>query len=42
MSSRRAGSEIAEEGRTDIRLWLEDMKARDRVHADTIFNGKED
>ncbi len=35
------GSDLARAARTDIRLWIEDVTSRDRVHADTIFNGKE-
>ena len=42
-----AGSEAAEEERTKLRLWIEDLGSdaatgTDRVHHDTAFNGKEE
>ena len=42
-----AGSEAAEEERTELRLWIEDLGSdratgTDRVHHDTVFNGKEE
>ena len=36
-----AGSEAAMEDRTDVRLWIEEQGMTNRVHHDTIFNGKE-
>ena len=36
-----AGSEAAMEDRTDVRLWIEEQGTTNRVHHDTIFNGKE-
>ncbi|MFN3969880.1 MAG: cytochrome c oxidase accessory protein CcoG [Gemmobacter sp.] len=36
----RPGSAAAEGERTSLRLWVEDMGSTDRVHHDTIFNGK--
>ena len=41
-----AGSEAGEEERTELRLWIEDLGSgvttgTDRVHHDTVFNGKE-
>ncbi len=38
----RAGSEAAGEDRTKLRLWVEDTGTSDRIHSDTIFNGKDD
>jgi cytochrome c oxidase accessory protein FixG len=35
-----AGSGPATSDRTDLRLWVEDLETHDRVHHDTIFNGK--
>jgi cytochrome c oxidase accessory protein FixG len=42
-----AWSEAAEEERTELRLWIEDLGSdtatgTDRVHHDTVFNGKEE
>jgi polyferredoxin len=42
-----AGSEAAEEERTELRLWIEDLGSdavigTDRVHHDTVFNGQEE
>ena len=37
-----AGSHAAGEDRTDLRLWVEDLGNTDRIHSDTIFNGKDD
>jgi cytochrome c oxidase accessory protein FixG len=42
-----AGSEAAEEERTKLRLWIEDLgsdtaTSTDRVHHDTVFNGKDE
>ena len=36
------GSEAATEDRTAVRLWVADTEGKDRVHHDTVFNGKED
>ncbi len=36
------GSHAASEDRTHLRLWIEDMGGSDRVHVDTVFNGKDD
>ena len=36
------GSEAATEDRTAVRLWIADTEGKDRVHHDTVFNGKED
>ena len=35
-----AGSDAANAERSDVRLWVEDLRSSDRVHKDTIFNGK--
>ncbi|MEZ5778746.1 MAG: cytochrome c oxidase accessory protein CcoG [Paracoccaceae bacterium] len=35
------GSEAAAAERTDLRVWIEDIKSADRIHVDTVFNGKE-
>jgi cytochrome c oxidase accessory protein FixG len=35
-------SHAAEEDRTEVRLWVEEQGTTNRVHHDTIFNGKED
>lgn len=35
-----AGSPAAVAERRDLRLWIEDLGSKDRVYADTIFNGK--
>jgi len=42
-----AGSPAATTDRTEFRLWIEDLGSdtqpgTDRVHHDTVFNGKED
>ncbi len=37
-----AGSHAARQERTDLRLWAEDLGSTDRVHHDTVFNGKDD
>ncbi|WP_431298159.1 cytochrome c oxidase accessory protein CcoG [Tabrizicola sp. BL-A-41-H6] len=37
-----AGSEAATEDRTDVRIWVEQQGTTNRVHHDTVFNGKED
>ncbi len=34
------GTPAAEAERTDLRLWVEDLAAGQRVHHDTIFNGR--
>ena len=34
------GSAAAVAKRTPVRLWIEDVKGGDRIHVDTIFNGK--
>ncbi|ULB08845.1 cytochrome c oxidase accessory protein CcoG [Cereibacter azotoformans] len=34
------GTSAAEAERTDVRLWVEDLSAAQRVHHDTIFNGR--
>ena len=36
------GSDAATEDRTDLRLWVADIEGTDRVHHDTVFNGKDD
>ena len=36
------GSGAAVSDRTDVRLWVEEQGTTNRVHHDTIFNGKED
>jgi cytochrome c oxidase accessory protein FixG len=36
-----AGSEAATADRTDVRIWIEEQGTTNRVHHDTIFNGKE-
>lgn len=36
------GSEAAREDRTDLRLWVADTEGKDRVHHDTVFNGKDE
>ncbi|MCX7286868.1 MAG: cytochrome c oxidase accessory protein CcoG [Rhodobacterales bacterium] len=36
-----AGSEAATADRTDVRIWIEQLGTTNRVHHDTIFNGKE-
>ncbi|MEZ5883343.1 MAG: cytochrome c oxidase accessory protein CcoG [Paracoccaceae bacterium] len=35
-----AGTKMATEDRTALRLWVEDMNSTDRVSEDTVFNGK--
>jgi cytochrome c oxidase accessory protein FixG len=35
------GSPAATDDRTPLRLWIEDMGGTDRVHHDTVFNGKD-
>ncbi|WP_241427622.1 cytochrome c oxidase accessory protein CcoG [Fertoeibacter niger] len=37
-----AGSRAAGTDRTDLRLWVADLGNTDRIHSDTIFNGKDD
>jgi cytochrome c oxidase accessory protein FixG len=37
-----AGTAAASTGRTDIRLWVEDIVDGDRVSKDTVFNGRVD
>ena len=37
-----AKSQAAQENRTDLRLWVEDLGNTDRIHSDTIFNGQDD
>ncbi len=39
-SSAAAGSPAALANRTDVRLWVADTEGNDRVHHDTVFNGK--
>ncbi|MFN3844373.1 MAG: cytochrome c oxidase accessory protein CcoG [Paracoccaceae bacterium] len=36
------GSEPAKADRTEIRMWFEELGTPNRVHHDTVFNGKED
>jgi cytochrome c oxidase accessory protein FixG len=36
-----AGSEAAQETRTDFRIWVEDLESNERTHEDTHFNGLE-
>ena len=35
------GTRAAEEDRSDVRIWVEELGTTNRVHHDTIFNGKE-
>ena len=35
-----AGTKMATDDRTEVRLWVEDMNSTDRVSEDTVFNGK--
>ena len=35
-------SEAATEDRTDLRLWVSRVGGAERVHHDTVFNGKDD
>ena len=35
-----AGSVAASTGRTEIRLWIEDVVSGERVSKDTVFNGR--
>ena len=37
-----AGSDAAESDRTEVRLWIEEQGTTNRVHHDTIFNGKDE
>jgi IG-like fold at C-terminal of FixG, putative oxidoreductase len=36
-----AGSEAAKEDRSEVRIWVEELGTTNRVHHDTVFNGKE-
>lgn len=36
-----SGSRAAAENRTSVRLWVEDLGNRDRIHSNTIFNGRD-
>ncbi len=36
------GTRAAVEDRSDVRIWVEELGTQNRVHQDTIFNGKED
>ncbi|MCU0909166.1 MAG: cytochrome c oxidase accessory protein CcoG, partial [Rhodobacteraceae bacterium] len=36
------GTRAAASDRTDVRIWVEELGTTNRVHHDTIFNGKED
>jgi cytochrome c oxidase accessory protein FixG len=36
-----SGSEAAVEDRSDVRIWVEEQGTTNRVHHDTVFNGKE-
>ena len=36
-----AGSVAAGENRTALRLWVEDLGNTDRIHSDTLFNGRD-
>ena len=36
-----AGSEAAQDTRTDFRIWVEDLESNERTHEDTHFNGLE-
>ena len=36
------GSEAAREDRTELRLWVADTEGKNRVHHDTVFNGKDE
>ncbi|AZL58904.1 cytochrome c oxidase accessory protein CcoG [Tabrizicola piscis] len=35
-------SEAATEDRSDVRIWVEELGTTNRIHHDTVFNGKED
>jgi cytochrome c oxidase accessory protein FixG len=37
-----SGSDAAEADRSDLRIWVEEVGATNRVHQDTVFNGKDD
>ena len=37
----KPGTEAAQNDRTDLRFWVEDLDSTDRAFIDTIFNGKE-
>ena len=37
----KPGSEAAQNDRSDLRFWVEDLDSTDRAFIDTIFNGKE-
>ncbi len=37
----KPGTEAAQNHRTDLRFWVEDLDSTDRAFIDTIFNGKE-
>jgi cytochrome c oxidase accessory protein FixG len=37
-----AGTGAAGEDRSDVRIWVEEQGTTNRVHHDTVFNGKED
>ena len=36
-----AGSDAATADRTEVRLWVEDLGTTDRIHSDTVFNGRD-
>jgi polyferredoxin len=36
-----AGSEAAQDTRTDFRIWVQDLESNERTHEDTHFNGLE-
>ncbi len=37
-----AGSEAAADDRSEVRIWVEELGTTNRVHHDTLFNGKEE
>ncbi len=37
-----AGSEAAADDRSEVRIWVEELGTNNRVHHDTLFNGKEE
>ncbi|TAG26521.1 MAG: cytochrome c oxidase accessory protein CcoG, partial [Rhodobacterales bacterium] len=37
-----ADSEAAREDRSEVRIWVEELGTPNRIHQDTVFNGKEE
>ncbi len=37
----KAGSQPAQDERTDLRLWVEDLQSAERAYKSTVFNGKD-